>query len=206
MMPSPAQWQSATASANGAPQKPGLVGCPKTQPRIAINWRAYSFGRIRKGSALPVHELVIQSTGGVDLAAITVTLTGDQFKIDNPGGYAQTLAPGKTTKVKIKFEPTSYGEKNGKIRITSNAVNENPIDVSVKGRQYSVITFIVQDDTSGARIKDAQLKVKQAGEPEQVVTTGPHGRVRVETEKDGNFEIQLGDYKDLLEFRSLTTT
>lgn len=205
MNPGQAKWKAATANASSAPKQPGVLICNRPQPEIAVNWRAHDFGRIRKGSTLPVHELIITSIGGKDLTTISVSLTGDQFRIDNPGGFATTLAPGATTVVKVKFQPTSYGLKNGRLRISSNAVNENPIDVNVTGKQYSVITFIVEEDPAGAKVESVKLKIKQAGEPEQEVTTDAGGKVEVETEKAGNFEVELGHYDSVLEFRSLTS-
>ncbi|HYP07407.1 MAG TPA: choice-of-anchor D domain-containing protein [Bryobacteraceae bacterium] len=205
MNPGQAKWNAAKANAQCVPKNPALLNCKKTQPEISVNWRAHDFGRIRKGSTPPVHDLIITSIGTKDLASIKVTLTGDQFKIDNPGGFAATLAPGATTTVKVKFQPTSYGQKNGKLRISSNAVNENPIDVTVTGKQFSVITFVVEEEPTGAKIESVKLKVKQTGQPEQEITTDANGKVELETEKDGKFEVKLGDHNLVLEFRSLTT-
>ena len=152
---------------------------------------------------------VLPAGGAVDvfemnLTTIIVALTGEHFKIDNPGGFAVTLPPGGSTTVKVKFEPKSFGEKKGRIRISSNAVNENPISVAVKGKQYAVITFIVEEEVGAAKIENVKLKIKQSGQDEQEVTTGAGGKVEFETEKDGKFEVKLGDYETVLEFRSLT--
>jgi len=197
-------WQSANVSAIAAPSKPGVKLCVQRLPMIAVNWRQHDFGRIRKGSTPPVYDLIISSTGSLNLASITVTLTSSQFKIDNPGAFATTLPPGSTTTVKVKFEPTAYGPKAARIKITSNAANENPLFVGMKGKQYSVITFVVEDDPSGTKIDGVKLKVKQAGQAEQEVTTN-NGKIEVETEHDGNFEILRGEYDGLLEFRSLAS-
>ncbi|MBS1876430.1 MAG: choice-of-anchor D domain-containing protein [Acidobacteria bacterium] len=203
--PTEAEFSEAGESAEKAPSTPSTAECPAKKPKIGVNWRDYDFGRIKKGGALPVYDLVISSTGEVDLASIAVNIEGDQFKVDNPGGFETTLAPGKSTTVKIKFEPTGYGEKTAKIRVTSNAVNENPVPLKVKGKQYSVITFVIEDEKSGEKIDNVKLKVKQAGQAEQDVTTAGGGKAEVETEHDGNFEVKMGEFEPLLEFRDLTT-
>lgn len=72
----------------------------------------------------------------------------------------------------MTFKPTSYGDKTATIRVSSNAVNENLINVQVSGKKYSVITFVVEEDPGGAKIENVKLKIKQADEPEQEVSTG----------------------------------
>lgn len=205
-MPPPSKhtWKLANIFANLAPKNPAIAPCRRRRPTIAVNWREHDFGRIRKGTPLPVYDLIISSTGTADLASIKVALNGNQFQIENAGDIAKTLAPGKTTTVKIKFQPKTYGLKNAKIRITSNAANESAITVRVKGKQYSVITFIVEEEPTGAKVDDVKLKVRQAGQKEQEITT-MQGKVELETEREGDFEIMLGRYQTFLEFRSLTT-
>ena len=92
------------------------------------------------------------------------------------------------------------------VAVSSNAANENPTLLSVKGKQYSVITFVLEEDTPTAtKIENVKLKIKQVGEAEKEVTTDAAGKVEFETEKGENFEVQLGDWENVLEFRSLTT-
>lgn len=202
MNPAQAQWVDAKINADRAPAKLGIGNCPLTQPMISVSWRDHDFDRVRKGATPPEHDLVITSTGTKDLANLTVTISGDQFQLG--GGTPGTLTPGSSATVKVTFKPTSFGDKTGTIRVSSNAVNENPIEVHVKGKQYAVITFVVED-MDNAKLEGVKLKIKQAGEEEKEVTTAAGGKVEFETEKDGLFEVELGDWKEVLEFRSLTT-
>jgi hypothetical protein len=198
-------WEGAKASADAAPQQPGVSTCPITQPKISVSWRDHDFQRVRKDTDNPPsHDLIITSTGDATLANIAVSVGGDQFKIE--GAAAGSLAPNATTTVRVTFKPTSYGEKTATVTVKSNAVNEDPILLTVKGMPYSVITFILQEDTPEAtKIENAKLKIKQEGEAEKEVTTDVNGKVEFETEKGEKFEVQLGDWENVLEFRSLTT-
>lgn len=202
--PSPSGWQAAKNAANQAPQQPGIVLCPHRKPKIGVSWRAHDFRRVRKGTTV-IEDLVISSTGGQTLTGIQVHLAGADFQIGNPGAHATSLAPGADTTVQIKFAPTTLGKKTGTIRITSNASNENPIDLTVSGRPVAVITFKVEDEKTGDALESVTLKVKQSGRKEKEVTTGPEGSVELETEHAGNFRVVLGDHESLLEFRNLAT-
>jgi hypothetical protein len=202
-------FKAATDAANKAPSQPGVVHCPNPRPEITVSWRQHDFGRVKKGSTPPVHDLVIRSTGGKNLTSIAVRASGRHFAIDDPGGFATTLAPGESTTVRIKFEPKSYGPKTGKIRINSDAANEKSISIDVTGKQFSVISFLVEEEAKDAEkpvpVENVTFKLKQGEEPEQEVTTGPDGKVEVETEVDGDFALESVAHDLLLEFRSLGT-
>jgi hypothetical protein len=204
MNPGQANWNGAKENADCAPNNAGQAICAP-QPKIGINWRDHNFDRFRKGATpLLSQDLTITSTGDKVLSSISLTLTGEHFKVE--GALPGSLQPGATATVKIIFDPKKYEEQTATIRVTSDAVNENPIDVTVKGKLYSVITFIVEEEKGSAKLENVKLKIKQKDQPEEEVTTGVDGKVEFETEKEGDFEVQLGDWTtSVLEFRSLTT-
>lgn len=90
------------------------------------------FGTVKAGSS-KVITLTIRNTGTAPLTKIAASLNGaqaSQFKVTKPGA---SLAPGKSTTVKVTFSPTGKGARSTTLRIASNDGDEKVFDVKLSG-------------------------------------------------------------------------
>lgn len=122
-----------------------LTGTGVPVPEIAVaNGRAalidgksnVKFGSVKSGSS-KVITLTIKNTGSAPLTKIAVSLNGaqaSQFKVSKPGA---SLAPGKSTTVKVTFTPTGTGARATTLRIASSDGDEKVFDIPLSGTASS---------------------------------------------------------------------
>jgi len=117
-------------------------------PDIAtVGPRILAFNTVSLGSTDTL-AIVIVNQGLVDLAISKKELTGpdvDQFEITD-GAMPVSLAPQERDTITVSFTPSSNGEKNALLRLTSNDPDENPLDIVLSGSGISA--DIVADSTS----------------------------------------------------------
>ncbi len=132
-------------ASNDADENPfviSLSGTGVSIPKIAVlNGRANlntgstaAFGTVTAGATKTI-TLTIKNTGSANLARIKASLKGGQAKqfaiVTKP---AATLAPGKSTKVKITFKPKAAGARSAALWIASNDADKNPFVIKLSGK------------------------------------------------------------------------
>lgn len=96
--------------------------------KSSITW-----GKVKKGSNNTV-TLTIRNAGTAPLNLMTASLHGTKVRhFSITAKPASSLAPGKTTTLRITFRPKSIGSQATTLRITSNDANENPFEIRLSG-------------------------------------------------------------------------
>lgn len=131
-------------TSNDADENPfdiALTGTGVAVPEITIvNGKAnlidgkssVGFGSVKSGAS-KIITLTIRNTGTAPLTKIAASLKGGQatqFKFTKPAG---SLAPGKSTTVKITFKPTGTGARSTTLKIASNDADEASFDITLSG-------------------------------------------------------------------------
>jgi len=124
-------------------------------------------GRLNAHHALTMSEqtpqqtFTITSTGDADLVISQVRLTGTNaidFQIRNDQCSAQTLAPNNTCTVDVHFTPTSTGNKQASLEISSNAA--------------STATASLTGDAVSVASVDNTLSIEWAEQSDYQINTG----------------------------------
>lgn len=127
-----------------------LTPTPPPAPEIAVSG---------KGIAIADGDASAQAADGTDFGSVAVTggMVTSTFVVENSGNAALDLsnariagadaasfsiqtapgasvAPGLSTTVTVKFDPTSAGTKNATLLIDNNDSDENPYDFALKGQ------------------------------------------------------------------------
>lgn len=106
----------------------------RLEPDIAVAPTIYDFGEVIE-NATASHNFVATNDGNADLQVDAPALTGEdasQFAI-TAGGTAFVVSPGASHDIVVEFRPTTVGEKQAGLRLSSNDPDENPIDVPLAG-------------------------------------------------------------------------
>jgi hypothetical protein len=107
-------------------------------PSISVSPAEQDFGKVMMGQSSPSQPFTIANTGGADLVAGSIELTGGDSRIFNldPGtcGSLNPIIPaGATCKINVVFSPASGGGKATALKIVSNAFNSPAIGVPLTG-------------------------------------------------------------------------
>jgi hypothetical protein len=79
-------------------------------------------------------NFTVFNPGGTDLTGLAITLDGadsDDFAV--VASPAASVAPGGRTTFKVRFKPTTRGEKTAVLRITNNVPGKDPFVIHLKG-------------------------------------------------------------------------
>src|ERR1700693_4290150 len=132
---SPTSVGSATGSisvASNAPNSPmaiALTGAG-TQPGLASTPAAVRFGDVGVGTS-GTASVSLTNTGSASVTISQARVTGAGFTMTgSPAG--QTIQPGQSVSFMTKFSPTSVGNANGNISISSDAPN-SPMSIALTG-------------------------------------------------------------------------
>ena len=132
---SPTSVGSATGSisvASNAPNSPmaiALTGAG-TQPGLASTPSAVRFGNVGVGTS-GTASVSLTNTGSASVTISQARVTGAGFTMTgSPAG--QTIQPGQSVSFMTKFSPTSVGNANGNISISSDAPN-SPMSIALTG-------------------------------------------------------------------------
>jgi hypothetical protein len=108
-----------------------LDGTGTTAPDIAVSPLTHNYGAQSIGSSV-TQAFTVSNTGNVSLVVSAPTLTGTDFAfVSGQNGF--TLAPGASSAIEVRFSPTTEGPKSGTLTISSNDVDESPIDIPLSG-------------------------------------------------------------------------
>jgi len=118
---------------SNAPSSPTTVAVSGNAPSSAITRaiaNAGNFGDVCLGS-LKDMDLTINNSGGCNLSVSNITSNSNEFIA--PGvTFPLIVSAGSSTRVPIRFQPTSLGPKSATVTITSNAPT-SPTTVDVSG-------------------------------------------------------------------------
>jgi hypothetical protein len=123
-----------THNASGSPSSIGLSGSgvnPET-PVFEISGTALNFGSVFLANAKD-DSLVVRNEGLAELAVTDISLAGanaDEFALISETNF--NVLPDESSKVVIRFSPTTSGSKSASLRITHNAAG-SPSILSLDG-------------------------------------------------------------------------
>ena len=130
-------------ASSGPPVIVNLVVVIVTEPDIWVTPTTKNFGEVQVGTKSPAQTFDVGNNGNADLDVGTITLTGsdpDQFEITFDAVSGQTISPAGSDELQVKFTPSSSGTQTATLRIPSNDPDEDPLDVSLRGRGSSAPT------------------------------------------------------------------
>ena len=90
---------------------------------------ALSFGSVTVGKTTS-QGVILKSTGNTNVDVKSVSVSGNGFSVS--GGSNITLAPGQSSTVTVKFDPSKSGNASGTVTVASN-VPGPPAKISVSG-------------------------------------------------------------------------
>lgn len=143
---------------------------PQVAPQITLSTSQVDFGTIFVNTTRE-REIVVTNSGLAPLEITGVTISGGQsnaFAVVE-GGVSSTpvtVQPNATHRIKINFQPTSAGDKQSSLLITSNA-GSTAAQVDLRGRadlQSSVATDVTSETGAiGLRLVGANPVTSQSG-------------------------------------------
>ena len=110
---------------------PLAVVAPKG-PRLEPSAFRYNFGTVLMGFARDLDSLSITNTGGAPLTISQARVSNSQFRIVSPN-VPFTIARGATTRVVVRYTPTSLGESSGSLDLTTNDVLRTEFSFILQG-------------------------------------------------------------------------
>jgi cysteine-rich repeat protein len=111
------------------------------QPDISVDPTSLDFKQVIVGGS-STKTVKVSNTGSGTLTIGTITITGtnaNQFSKLNDNCSGKTITPSSSCTVDVKFSPTSTGKKTAALGIPSDDPNENPLNVSLKGKGAKVV-------------------------------------------------------------------
>lgn len=143
---------------------------PQVAPQITLSTSQVDFGTIFVNTTRE-RDIVVTNSGLAPLEITGVTISGGQsnaFAVVE-GGVSSTpitVQPNATHRIKINFQPTSAGDKQSSLMITSN-VGSTATQVDLRGRadlQSSVATDVTSETGAiGLRLVGANPVTSQSG-------------------------------------------
>jgi hypothetical protein len=99
---------------------------------LTISPSSLSFGSVSVGGSAS-QSITLTSNGAAPLTISGVTVSGPGFSLSG-GSFPQTLNPGQSVVLNIKFAPTSTVASTGQVAIQTNAVNQSTVDAALSGQ------------------------------------------------------------------------
>jgi len=107
-------------------------GLPAVEPRITASVSQVQFGQVAINTL--VNKTLALTNSGSDTLKITqISVSGTGFSGTN---NAVNLAPGRSVEVKVAINSSSVGNRNGQLRIVSNATNQSDFQISLSAFVY----------------------------------------------------------------------
>jgi uncharacterized membrane protein len=125
-----------------------LTYMPK--PQISASPAYPDFRSLNLGST-STQSVTLTSTGNVDLAVGTITLSGTnqgEFSIQNDNCSGRTLAPSGTCTLDIVFSPNSLGLKSASLSIPSNAIETPTLNLALGGAGATTLNLSINPEGS----------------------------------------------------------
>jgi uncharacterized repeat protein (TIGR01451 family) len=107
-----------------------------TKPEISAEPDSVDFDSVPVGTESAPQTVTVRNIGDADLIISSLTIDDPQFAFADPFTddiSGQTLAPGDSATIHLVFKPTAAGPQTGKLTITSNDIEDSPLDISLYG-------------------------------------------------------------------------
>lgn len=125
-----------SGSVEGAPVEGNeMIVETEEGPDIYVNPESVDFGDVVVGSSV-AKQITVMNTGTENLRIHSLQISGDnpeQFAIENDIS-GQTIEPGQSVTLTVKFSPTSSGTKNAVLTIPSNDPDEGEVNITLTGK------------------------------------------------------------------------
>ncbi len=145
------------------------------------------FGTVTINTTEVTKTLTVKNEGGADLILDNpISLTGEKFSLVSENFATATLAPGKTTDLKVKLDSSTPGNFTGTLTLKSNDSDEEPFIFTVKG--------VVADSVTESEIGIWQVF---ADNTKQSITSGQTPPVE--------FQVEIGEAAPVLTFEVKNT-
>jgi hypothetical protein len=145
------------------------------------------FGTVTVNTTAVTKTLTVKNEGGADLILDNpISLTGEKFSLVSENFATTTLAPGKTTDLKVKLDSSTPGNFTGTLTLKSNDSDEEPFIFTVKG--------VVADSVTEPEIGIWQVFVDNT---KQSITSGQTEPVE--------FQVEVGEAAPVLTFEVKNT-
>ena len=136
-----------------------LARCAAHAPALTVTPRPHVFPTTAVDANSDYQTFTITNTGGGgDLVIGQITLIGaenNQFRIVRDRASGGTIRQGRSKTIRVRFRPTSQGNKAADINIPSNVV-ASPTRVPIRGTTYKVIV-VISVDWDGHDLRDANI-------------------------------------------------
>jgi hypothetical protein len=129
---------------------------PAAAAQMSLSAYSVSFGGVTDGSS-EEQSITIDSTGSSPLIVSTASISGAGFTIV-AGNWPETIAPGHSLTIQVKFAPQAVGSATGRLAIDSNSASSQAVDVALTG--------------SGLALTDPQLTLSASSLSFGTVTDG----------------------------------
>ena len=176
-----------TIATYGTP--PNIVVTENSVPVMHGSTR--QFGVIATGTGSSLMQLTIQNTGGSTLTGLgAVTLDDDLsvvgehqslFQLVRPG--ANSLAPGASTTMAIRYNPRTPGRHAAILRIPSNDTDTNPFGIFLTGLGSQPFTTHKQQKTGDSATADTAPSGLSSGQ--NLLSAYATGTTEMSTDGDG---------------------
>jgi|GEM_PF-587404 len=125
-----------------------------------------NFGNVCVGSFKDL-ALTIANSGGCDLSVLGISSTSGEFQTASVMSFPLTIHAGDSLQVPIRFQPSSVGPKNAKIRVISAGLPLQEVDVSGNAPASKLATVIADAGDFGkvcvGSFKDLNLTLSNSG-------------------------------------------
>jgi hypothetical protein len=187
------------SNAGGSPSEVKLTGTGVAGPVATVSPTSIDFGTKVAGGKTLSKQVTVRNSGDAPLDIDKAELAGgdaDQFEIVGDACSGETLAPGAKCAVKVRFTPTSGGDKTANLTITSNAANSpSTVSVSGTGRALTVNRSAVNFGSVavGAKSTLAKITVTNVGTTDVTLESLPiSGSDASQFQAPGNFNACIG--------------
>jgi hypothetical protein len=123
-------------------------------PGLSISPSSLSFSAVSVGGSAS-QTITLASNGAAPLTVSGATVSGSGFTLSG-ASFPQTLNPGQSMVLDIKFAPTSTVASNGQVVILTNAVNQSTVDVALSGQGQTGGTVSVTPSSATVGVNGMQ--------------------------------------------------
>lgn len=124
----------------------------KTGPYLEVNKEVHDYGTIEKGGD-PYCEFTVTNSGTEPLI---IQNAKGSCGCTVPEWDREPIMPGKTSKIKVRYDTQRVGPINKTVTLTSNATNEPTMTLRIKGN-------VKPEAVSKAPVKEESLTPKSNG-------------------------------------------